>query len=464
MGHYQCVGNTCTYAIPRSHLAKTSPRLLVEQALVRVILALPSLQVGIANEDTQKPHFVQLGSIDLATHLSWHLMDMIDETQYTEALLHAIETQHETSWLNARYESPWKLIVFERPIGRKNTLQLDIMFAVHHALSDGLSTSIFHTQLLEALNINPPMESLLEDNVLHLHSPSVIIPSQEELVPFRLSWTYMLSRLWLEFAPSWLHGSPQLTPWTGKPITEGKLVHVRLLELKPERVSRLLEKCRSNGTTLLPLLHSIILLSLSQRLSEQEAHAFTSATVISLRPYVDTKKLPTSMNISESMTDLVTAYDHFFGGSMVSGLRAASDDDIEPLLWSVARTIGAEVKEKVQTLPNDDVTGLLAWVNFEKRAKGLMGKPREATWELSNLGSMLGTCQTTDAADSPKWEITKSVFTQSAHVIGPAFCANVSGIVDGVLTITLTWQDETVEQSLMDGVKGDICAWFARLT
>ncbi|KAL1844845.1 hypothetical protein VTK73DRAFT_1683 [Phialemonium thermophilum] len=474
MGHYQCVGNTCRYVVPRSRLVGSSPRNVVTDALAAVVLKLPALQVGLADEDTQKPYFVQRSSLDLATHLEWRVVDEPDEERYTRTLLEALARQHETSWPDVLHEQPWKLIVFEDARQGEgepgSSLTLDMMFAVHHALSDGKSTVVFHTQLLRALNHHPPSPSLtsqMTGSVLRLQSPSILVPSQEELIDFRVSTRFLLGSLWQEFAPSFLRRQPPAVPWTGGPVRAERSVRIRLLEFSAEQVGRLRTLARSHGVTITPLIHSLVAFSLSRRLPEAQAPAFAADTVISLRSWVDEGRLPESVRpLADSMTDLVTVCAHSFDPQLLAEVRAAGAHTAalpRTLLWDVARTIGEQVKEKVASLPNDDVCGLLAWVDWAKRARGLVGGPRERTWELSNLGSNPGTDATMENPGEPQWKITRSVFTQSAHVIGPAFCVNTSGIDRADFTLTLTWQEGTVGDELMEGMARDLDEWISEL-
>jgi hypothetical protein len=188
-----------------------------------------------------------------------------------------------------------------------------------------------------------------------------------------------------------------------------------------------------------------------------------AATVIGLRPYADKSKIPHVVDLDRSMGDMATAYIHRISPSTISELRDGNQGSDDSVIWALTTKLGSEIKNRLATLPEDDITGLLAWVSdWFKRANKMQGKPRDTTWEVSNLGSMPCRPARTGAGNDG-WKLRRSIFTQSGNAIGAAFDVNVSSVAQGPLTLTLTWQEGIVEGALMDGLAKDLDLWCKRL-
>ena len=78
--------------------------------------------------------------------------------------------------------------------------------------------------------------------------------------------------------------------------------------------------------------------------------------------------------------------------------------------------------------------------NFTPYLLGKLGKSREETYEISNLGNMnTGTGMSTEG-EPAQWQIERMVFSQPANAIGCAINFNFVSTTAGGLTLTITWQ------------------------
>ncbi|KAJ5620999.1 hypothetical protein N7510_004983 [Penicillium lagena] len=464
MSLYPFAAQTCQYTSP-STMATETCKQVIKAALVQVVLAHPALQVGIGAADTNGPSFLRLPSLDVSNHLEWRSLSQTAPASYDDAVIKAIEKEHTKDWHDVATRPAWKLTVFQSLVPEDGSgFTFDFLLAAHHSIADGISLGIFHTSLLAALDEASGNLVQVEDLVI-LPATSALTPSQEDIMNFKISKSFLIKTLWGEFAPSWLQGKPSALPWTGAPITlRPRPQHTRLITFPEEVVSRLLDACRSHKTTLTPLLHALIAVSMSQRLPEETTTGgMAAATVIGLRPYADKSKIAHDMDLNRSMGDLTTAYTHRISPSTISELRDGSQGSDDSAIWALTTRLGSEVKSRLATLPEDDIIGLLAWVSdWFKRANEMQGKPRDTTWEVSNLGSMPCRPARTGAGNDG-WTLRRSIFTQSGNAIGAAFAVNVSSVAQGPLTLTLTWQDGIVEGALMDGLAKDLDSWCKRL-
>lgn len=438
----------------------------VENALAHLILRLGGLRVGILGEDTNKACFVRVPSMNLQDFIEWKTVTSSSPAQHDEEVLQAIQNRLEQLWPDVPNRPPWKLLVVQKDSSTSDDIVLDIVFTVHHAIADGKSTGVFHSQLLRELNAHSGAPPELRDHVLTFTQPPVLAPSQEDLVHLKLSWPFFLTNLWNELGPSWLKPTPPPAPWTGKHIViEPHKLNLRLVTIEPDTVRSLVAACRAHGTTLSGILHVLVLTALARRVPPDVASLFAGSTPISLLPWA---RLPPGVNVdlTSVLTVLTTGTQTVWGADTVDRLRlgptrrcAEGTAAEDKLLWPVARRWREEIKAKVATLPGNDVVGLLGYISdFEKYWMAKVGKPRDSTWELSNIGSIKG--NTGDGEGSGAWSIRRSLFSQPIVVASSAICINVAGLDGGPVNLVLSWQETVIDNAIVDGVAQDLRAWF----
>jgi hypothetical protein len=466
LGFYRCVGLTARYSVPCSSLKDKSLESVIEHAVAQTILSHPILQVGILNEDTRTPQFVYLPTLDLSRLIIWEHSRPETPADRDSALQRVLETRHSSLWPDIHRQPGYQFIAVCPYLGApptKGTISVDIVFAYHHGYGDGPSGTILQRTLLRALN-NPVSVPSLDksSHILTINNPSPLAPPQESLIDFKISWPYFIKTLWAEFAPSFLKPAPPEPAWTGKPITpHPENTRIRLVTLSSEVLSDILKRCREHSTTLTPLLHILVLHSLAKRLPDTE-HAkagFSAVTPISLR-----RLLPPGgkkgFHPDESMGVVLVGQTHRFAADAVRQIRKqGGTESAENLVWDLTSSLSDEIKQKVVTLPNDDAIGLMAWVSdWNERWLKMVGKNRESTWEVSNVGAI-------DFEKDGAWMVDRVVFSQSGHVAGAAFSVSVAGVKGADLTITLSWQESIISDELADGLEEDLREWltgFAR--
>ncbi|KAJ4418555.1 hypothetical protein N0V85_001388 [Neurospora sp. IMI 360204] len=462
LGFYRCLAHTCRYAVPWSVLQGKSVPDVLETAVANLVLRLPRLSVAITGNEASRPYFASVHSLDLSYHLECvELPAELDSHARDSHLLHMLEAQHNQLWPDVGTRPPWRVLAVynPRPSQLEDRQIIDIVLAIHHSLADGRSTSIFQASLLDELNKQPAHPSCLEDHVLRMPSKphGHILPPQEELVKFTTSWRFLAGTLLNQLASGWLGKPATDLPWTGAPIRPDPYqTRLRLVTLPAKAVSQLLANCRANGTTLTPLLHALILTSLARRLPAETATSFQSCTPIDLRPFVQSGPLVTDR--AESFGVLVTSASHSFDSSRVSALRGQASGE---KIWSLAQTLRQELKDRVETIPRDDMVSMLSWVaDWRGFWLNKVNKRREQTWEVSNIGSLQGSPEDTEPVSGSKWQILRSVMSQCAIVAGPALCASVSGVIGGPISIALSWQEGILESELVEGVAHDLQLWM----
>ncbi|KAL0936225.1 uncharacterized protein CTRU02_208440 [Colletotrichum truncatum] len=447
LGLYNGVSIAGRYAVPPG-TDINSLKAILQHAVAQVVLEQPMMRIGIVDEDKQNPSFVHVPSINIAEHTQWFGASSPEEVDAN--LCKHFSFQHGQSWSDIEHRPPWKIAVLPIQGSQKTPAEVEIVYSFHHAINDGVSGSIFHSRLLETLK--SPIKHLagFDGKKLEVSEPPTLPPPQNELVNSRISWPFFLATLWDAFGPSWLKNKPAVLPWKARPygISLSNNTSTYLIRIPTPVAKKLLAAARAHSLTLSPLLHALIVASLSRRLSATEAPAFEPCTPISLRRYVPAAA---AFDTKKQMLVLVSTADHPVSSSLVTKLRDSSGPDRESAVWEVAASVKASMNDKLASLPNDDQGAMLKYVSdFHDFFRKKDGGERGSSWEISNVGALNG------GSDDDSWRLTRAMFSQSASIFGPGFSANIAGIAGGEITITLCWNVSVVDNALMEGLAKDL--------
>ncbi|KAI0445936.1 hypothetical protein F4803DRAFT_506077 [Xylaria telfairii] len=506
LGITRAVIVTCRYKVPSTYLRQQSLSLYdaIENALAAVVLRQAMLCVGIAGEDTKEPAFVHLKTIDMRRMIEWDELlstgitadknkdeEDLAVTQREDHLIRALEKYHEALWEHLADKPGWKIVVHHDPrqLGALQSkeedalLSLDISFCFHHAYSDGKGGYIFHRDLQRALN-NTARPPELNNHILHLPTAPTLPPAMDTLIPFSLSWAFILRMIWAEilypvllppFLRRLLFLEPKEAdiPWTGAPVDgSNPKVHIRmLLKVNEAQLSRIMAQCRSHKTSLTGLLHALIARSLSRLI---RGKPFRSMTPISLARYADPSIAGSTFTPDGTIHCLITGLSCGHDLDTLRRLQQGRDDGHtrvgdDAAVWALARDITARLRDKAASLPRDDIqalSGLIGdWHGF---IRNKFGKARDDTWELSNLGSLSvvdsGIVESgKNEEDEGHWLIDRAVFTQGANAASAAIKINVAGVAGHGICVTVNWQDGIVDVDLVEKLVGEMRACVAEL-
>ncbi|CAK7268231.1 hypothetical protein SEPCBS119000_002955 [Sporothrix epigloea] len=447
-------------ALPRVVL-----RPLGGEALTTVVLEkLPALRVGIEGEDSKQPVYVSLPSLDLCTHLEWVARTALQTTEQQDAqLTRDLERENARPWPDVATHSPWRVIVY---------LNLadgwaDVAFAVHHALADGKSGLVFHNHLVETLNsqVTPIQLDDKKDSTLVFTEQPTIIPSQETLIVFTLSWSFFISTLWRQLGPAWLQGSPTAEPYVGHRVTlEPKLKgNLRVFHLASDRAAALLKSCNAHGVTLTALIHGLMLVLFAQRFSANVATSFEASLPISMRFCVPKSA---NLDVSRNLGNLVCSHSYVYGRDAVADGRdtAVSKADDDEKVWRAAAAMGASIKARLANITEDNVLGLMGWVlDWHRWWRDREGKIREGTWSVSNTGPISATGELPmESPAPPPWKITRNFYTQSSLGKDPLISINIGGVRGGELSFVVAWHHGVVQDDFADCFAKDLFACLER--
>lgn len=323
--------------------------------------------------------------------------------------------------------------------------KIHIALVYHHVIGDGLSGIAFHQSLFRELQAMGQKGQTPQHTPVSISTPTSINLTEpiEKLIPFPLSWTFMMKKLLEEYAPHWLIGSPT-TFWAGLPAKRldelPYRTRVRLVNIQPDNLDRLIQAGRQHGVSLTSLLTATIVSALANKLP-------AASSFVGLTPY--TLRRVTGTPVDE-MVDQSTGFETPYPVDILDNIRESSSaaERLESL-WATAIYFHKQMHSELAKCPKDNLVGLLPYViDSVAFYRKKFGKAREATFELSNLGVF----KPTPGLPSKTWTLDSMTFTQGAQPLGTAFTVNCVSVQDKSITLAITWQDRIVNEDVIDAV------------
>ncbi|KAJ8123124.1 hypothetical protein ONZ43_g845 [Nemania bipapillata] len=471
------VALSCRYQLPQHFGPNTSERDLVnffDKAISRVILKHAHLHIGLIGQNTNRPRWILLDSLNLADHIQWCTIKGNSVDFEKECL-----SRHR-QLLDAKFTNPsttpgWKIQVL-RPEGARF---VEVLFVFNHTNLDGISALIFHRDLLQSLRDNLQADGNgLENRVLKLPPGSAgrLCPPPENLTGFPVDPRVMRKFLQDEarMRSAGYPKQPAQANWT--PITAAPFkTQFRSITISSQLVSELVTICRHHGTTLTGLFHGIALVSLAFLLEPSTASAFTSQTAMDLRRFLPSRHpLYPWYEPSIAISNYVTMLSHAFGEDLVAQIRALSPPEgaveklptgaLLDLVWTSACKVRRDIKDKLQMGTRNDMVGFAQGVeDWRAQLKEEARKPRSVSWVVSNLGPIDGSPKrrsSAEPANGTGWAITGAKFVLCANVVAAALNISVVSVRDGDLAVTCSWQDCVIDSELADEFVTELEKWL----
>lgn len=224
------------------------------------------------------------------------------------------------------------------------------------------------------------------------------------------------------------------------------------------KMTKLLSSCRSRGAKFTGLLNQLIVRALSEALpAGDEAGSFVAEIVVDLRKHM--KSIG-----DDSMVVSPSVYYELFPRSVPEAWENWTTSDGSNPVWKAARVTTEGLAERGSSL-HDQPLGLLKYLReFYPWMKGKIGKPRDGSYELSNIGSfnpdILGL--------SSSWDIERVLFSQPANVVGGCLSFNTATRAGGDMVLIMNWQAGVLgvenEEEFAAQVCGSIVASIDELT
>ncbi len=116
-------------------------------------------------------------------------------------------------------------------------------------------------------------------------------------------------------------------------------------------------------------------------------------------------------------------------------------------VWELARRNSKRINHEIGKRDTDLGIGNLRYIpDFRQNLKTKMGKKREDSFAVTNLGVFDGRLMTDrDPGERDgRASIEKMIFSQSCHVNGSALQFCIISVMDGEMTIGVSWQEGIV--------------------
>ncbi|KAI8628370.1 alcohol acetyltransferase-domain-containing protein [Xylariaceae sp. FL1651] len=490
LGFYANTIVNCRYTIPTSLAAPHLHDQLIaqlEDAIGRVVIEHPALRVGIVEEDSKRPAWVEVDLIDLTHHVEWQIVDAA--TDYDTLFRERIQKRLDEPYSKIPMRPRWRVLLL---LKQGATPFVDVVFDYSHGFADGTSGKIFHETLLRILNTSTPTpsetEPVLTNRVLRI-PPTVrkLPPPLEKLCKFQLSPKYTLSIAWKELKPrGFISKSASRADWA--PIRASPFkTQSRAFDVEPEVLQKVLAACRTHETTLTGLLHAVALASLASRLHPRDAAAFAGSTALDMRRHMQPQPAAhPGLEPKRTMADFVSAMTHDFDAELVrkireaaaasafpasSSLRERDGDDDTPfppalvdLVWQCAAQVRAEIQKRLDLGLKNDIVGVMKLVpDWRAQFRDQARKPRACSVVVTNLGALDGAAApANDEHISPgnRWEIERALFGISSEVCGAAFAISPISVKGKTLCVSCSWQDCVLDVKLAETIVADLERWL----
>jgi hypothetical protein len=397
----------------------------------------------ILNAGTETPEFATPTDLDLDKHLEVRNAEdneNLVEEEYLEKLLARISDE--------KFESldsspPWKVVLTSLPCDKiTGAARLLVLFTNYHSHGDGRSGLAFHNsfqQGLEGYISQDHEERGAVDTIIKSPTTPSLSPI-EEGGRMTLSWSYLLSPLLGTYLPksvvsflglrdSWLSSETDI--WRGEKTRfdpENHSTGLVLITIECDIKEKLLQRCRANKTTFTGLLQHLI----ARSLTSHEGGGITSSAFLA-GVAIDMRHLFPDKYSAASMMNCVTGYNELIH----SPSSPAEDWSTNPSseFWNACRKTSASLKLAASTLHNQPI-GLLQYLKaFRPWTASLVGKERDMSFEISNLGSFKSPKERSSGIG-----MEKLVFSQPAKASGSLLDFNAVSVEGGSLVVSVTWQ------------------------
>ena len=449
LGFFKNVGVSAHYSLST---VVTLPDLqsIIYAALTQVIHRNSILSAVPINELSPSAYFVRLQSFDLRSCVLFKTRASSIEQRNQDLELDTIlQEEHNADFKPSNGPLPfWRLTILQ-DTGEEKGCGFTASFVFHHSLGDGATGVIFHQSFHQALEnalMLPSLESTSPK--IQVSESSTVLPPLEDLHPLPLN-------------PNPLHhwtSGEELEEWTGNPIQLPMMSHYRTLFFSPIVSAKFARECKENGLTVTSGLTAVLASALFEQLPDT-VHALTGIIPINLRQWLSLRHNCTSTN--EAMGSFIDALKVQIRREHCSFPTDSDGHTGATCGLAAARHTAETLKEYMgnKSPSGEPYTSVAAFKGIHDIAavfKSMVNAPRDAAFEISNLGRFLPSSSPSfdvpDGACEGRCRIGRMTFSRSAVGFGAAITTSVMMGNDGGLSVGWSWQEGVVERKLVESV------------
>lgn len=430
-------------------------------ALKEVIAAHPALSVVAVRRPTSKRgkhnvHVAILHRIDIA-----QCVEFLDDEEQGARFLEKVHNEWE--WLEDEPTKPWwKVYVLG---GR------EVVFVYHHLICDGLSGMTFHRTFIKALNAIPPDGPLSTETVIARdpskvtlfplsttiakHKPNVLEVLYTALKFLLLRVIFRMRVLFADLPPA----KPYLKSVSAVATPEQRTVTlVASARIDGETMAAVVEACRRNNTTFVPLLAVAILVTFAVDIFP-EAWFGCSCYAYGIAKYLRMPKLEGVHARDGLMVNAASAGHAIHRLQPYRNAMADGGHTVDKTVaWGLVREYGEDMKAY---MPH---RGMRTWIGctqsppdlegFISQAMPFVGHLQSMVFQISSLGAFeAGEAEEPEAR--PAWRIDDCQFSAPAmngNIDCHGFKFQIAGVKGGDTVINLSSEEGVVSREVMQRV------------
>lgn len=187
-----------------------------------------------------------------------------------------------------------------------------------------------------------------------------------------------------------------------------------------------------------------------------DIEALTCIIPVNLRPW---------LRLSSEATK--TAMGSYFDATRVQFIRPGQHpEDSSPAddIWSCARQASKGIRHYLDNVspsgePYTAVSVLETIPDISAIFTSLVGKSRDAAFEVTNVGLFSSAAASERKADSC-WQVGEVLLSRSSLVSGAAITISIATGGDGTMAVGFSWQEGVVDDGLVRKVSRDVKKYF----
>ncbi|EHK44332.1 hypothetical protein TRIATDRAFT_293585 [Trichoderma atroviride IMI 206040] len=411
---------------------------LIHLAVGKVVQKYRILSAIPINEDTPDAHFASLLSVDLSRSIKfltrsqpWNDLGEAEDREL-DAIL---EDQHNTDFKTGYGTEPfWRIVVLQ---SAEQKMDFTVSFIYHHAIGDGVSGLVFHKNFHDALEV------LSSTPAPCFRREETVVPKEDAKIPPALGQLHPLP---INPAPP-ANATGSFNQWTGNCIQHPCKSRWTSLHLPPIVSKSFFLKCKQNGLSVTSVVSSTLATVLFDILP-LDVGALTCIIPINLRPWL---QLPREVG-DDALGTYFDATRVLFKRPEQIPNNPHSVNDV----WIAARKVSGIVNDYLSNVspsgePYTAVSALETIPNVSTIFKPMIGEPRDAAFEVTNVG-IFPTRATPETNEASIWQVGKVVLSRSSLVTGAAVTVSVATGGDGSMTIGYSWQEGVVSDDLVEKI------------
>lgn len=238
-----------------------------------------------------------------------------------------------------------------------------------------------------------------------------------------------------------------------------------MLNLPVSRVTDLVALCRRQKTSITALLIVVLAGLLAEKLGEEgeEVNGLVATVAVTMRRFAQGVTKRDMVAYTSGMNYTFLRSNAAGRGRLGNGTKNGKNDG-GVVDWDEVRRLKGELDQTAGSTKNQYAALLKLIPDMPGFLKGKVGKPREGSFEVSNLGvvdfgeEVIGKEAENgeNGENGGKVKCERVIFGQAANVTGTPWVFSVATAKGGDMSIVLSWQEGVLKDAVVKSVVGQL--------